>query len=149
MVLPAIVCVLIFAVKMADVFTREKRSEIMGRIRSKDTRPELVVRKFLTGYGLRYRLYGHGLPGKPDIVVSRLKAVVFVNGCFWHQHAGCPRKASPKSNGAYWEAKLKGNVERQRRDIRALKKLGWKVYKVWECETRSEKKLATRLAGLF
>lgn len=134
---------------MSDVFSKKKRSEIMGRIRSKNTWPELAVRKFLTGKGLRYRLHRRDLPGKPDIVISRLKAVVFVNGCFWHQHAGCRRKASPKSNNAYWEAKLKGNVERQRRDIRALRKLGWMAYKVWECETKSERKLAARLAGLL
>jgi DNA mismatch endonuclease (patch repair protein) len=134
---------------MADVFTKEKRSEIMSRIKSKNTKPELAVRKALTSIGLKYRLHNARLPGKPDIILSKMKTVIFINGCFWHQHSNCKRKAVPKSNKEYWENKLRRNVERQCRDIRALKKLGWKVHKIWECQTASESKLASRLSRIL
>ena len=117
----------------------------MSRIRSRDTKPEIEVRKALSSLGLRYRLYKKDLPGKPDIVVPKKKVAVFVNGCFWHQHEGCKRKSLPKSNKEYWEGKLKENVARQKRDIRLLEESGWKVCLIWECETKDvdliEKKL--------
>lgn len=134
---------------MTDAFSKEKRSEVMSKIRSKNTKPELAVRKALTRMGLRYRLQSRLLPGKPDIIISRMSTVIFVNGCFWHQHSNCKRKAMPKSNREYWQKKLGGNVERQRRDVRALKKLGWRVIKVWECQTTSESKLAGRLSRVL
>jgi DNA mismatch endonuclease (patch repair protein) len=134
---------------MVDVFSGKKRSDIMSRIRSKHTGPEIAVRKALTKRGLRYRLHSGQLPGKPDIIVPRLNAAIFVNGCFWHQHSNCKRKTMPKTNTEYWENKLKQNVKRQQRDIRALKKLGWKVYKIWECQAMNDVKLANRLSRIL
>lgn len=121
----------------------------MGRITSKNTKPELAVRRYLTSKGLRYRLHNGRLPGKPDIIIPRLRMIIFVNGCFWHQHSGCKRKAMPKSNIEYWEKKLQRNIIKQRQEIVALRKLGWKVRKVWECETKSESKLANRLSRIL
>ena len=121
----------------------------MGRIRSKNTKPEMAVRKALTKMGLRYRLHSSTLPGKPDIIIPSMKTIIFVNGCFWHQHSGCKRKAVPKSNCDYWENKLLKNVNRQRRDVRALRQLGWTVYKIWECQTANEAELAGRLSRML
>ena len=121
----------------------------MGRIKSKDTKPELAVRKALSMMGLRYRLHNRRMPGKPDIIISSMKTVIFINGCFWHQHSGCRRKAVPKSNQDYWEKKLQNNVRRQAQDIRTLRRLGWKVHKIWECQTACEAKLASRLSRLL
>jgi DNA mismatch endonuclease (patch repair protein) len=134
---------------MSDVFAREKRSEIMGRIRSKNTKPEMAVRKALTKMGLRYRLHSRILPGKPDIMIPSMKTIIFVNGCFWHQHSGCKRKAVPKSNCDYWENKLQNNIIRQRRDVRELRKLGWTVLKIWECQTAGETRLAAKLSRML
>lgn len=120
-----------------DTFTIEQRSECMSRIRSKDTKPEKAVRKALFRLGWRYRLHAKDLPGKPDIVNRKRKTAIFVNGCFWHQHEGCKRKTSPKTNTDYWSNKLKRNVERQKKDIELLKLLGWKVIVIWECETNN------------
>lgn len=124
-----------------DVFTVFKRSEIMSRISGKNTSPELVVRKILFGLGCRYRLHDKKLCGKPDIVIRRLKTVIFVNGCFWHQHKGCRRNSSPKTNIEYWKPKLKRNVEKQKRNIKELEKLEWKTFIIWECETKDKDKL--------
>lgn len=134
---------------MADVFSIKKRSEIMSHIRAKHTTPEVAVRRALTRRGIRYRLHRGQLPGKPDIIIPRLNIVIFVNGCFWHQHGNCKRKAMPKTNRVYWESKLKRNVERQQKDIRDLKKLGWKVHKIWECQTKNDVKLANRLSRIL
>ena len=134
---------------MADVFSSKKRSEIMRQIKSKHTGPEMAVRKALTRRGIRHRLHSGQLPGKPDIIIPRLNIAIFVNGCFWHQHSNCKRKAMPKTNTAYWENKLKQNVKRQQRDIRVLKKLGWKVHKIWECQAKNDVKLANRLSRIL
>jgi len=134
---------------MADVFSGEKRSEIMSQIRSKHTGPEMAVRKALTKRGLRYRIHCGQLPGKPDIIIPKLNIVIFVNGCFWHQHSNCKKKAMPKTNIEYWENKLRQNVKRQQRDIRTLNKLGWKAYIIWECQTTKDAKLANRLSRIL
>ncbi len=134
---------------MVDVFSGEKRSEIMSRIRSKHTRPEMAVRRALTKRGLQYRLHSGQLPGRPDIVIPGSSIAIFVNGCFWHQHSNCRRKTMPKTNTVYWESKLRQNVKRQQRDIRALKKLGWKVHKIWECQAKNDVKLASRLSRIL
>lgn len=117
----------------------------MSRIRDKDTQPEKIVRKVLTGLGWRYRLHVDKLPGKPDIVISKIKTVIFINGCFWHQHKGCKRQSMPKANISYWSRKLKRNVEKQKEDIEALRKAGWKVFIVWECQTKNGNRLTNRI----
>lgn len=124
-----------------DTFTKDKRTECMSRIRSKDTSPEIAVRKFLTSNGLRYRLHSAKLAGKPDIVLSRFRTVIFINGCFWHQHKGCKRQSVPKSNKRYWNKKLENNIIKQKESISSLKKQGWKVIVIWECEAKNEANL--------
>lgn len=106
----------------------------MGRIPSKDTKPELLLRRALHALGLRYRLHGKDLPGKPDLVFASYRAVVFVHGCFWHRHSSCKVASSPKSNTEFWEAKFARNVERDAANLTALKYRGWRVFVVWECE---------------
>lgn len=121
----------------------------MSLIRSKNTRPEIAVRKAVAERGLRYRLNCGQLPGKPDIVIPKLNVAIFVNGCFWHQHKNCKRQAIPKTNASYWESKLKNNVKRQQRDIRALRKLGWKVHKIWECQAKNKVSLTNKLSKIL
>jgi DNA mismatch endonuclease (patch repair protein) len=124
---------------MGDIFSRKKRSEIMSRIRKTNTKPELSVRQFLFSQGLRYRLYNKSLPGNPDIVLTKFKTLIFVNGCFWHAHKNCKYNKLPKSNTSYWTPKILGNVERDVRNKKELKRLGWKVLTVWECELEKTK----------
>ena len=119
---------------MVDHISEEKRSWNMSRIRSKNTKPELIVRKMLHNTGIRYRLHAKDLPGKPDLSNKSKKFAVFVNGCFWHQHEGCKRANIPKSNKDYWIPKLDKNVEKQRKNLALLNKMGFKTYVVWECE---------------
>jgi DNA mismatch endonuclease (patch repair protein) len=106
----------------------------MSKVRGKDTKPEMAVRRFLHGNGLRYRLHARGLPGKPDLVFPRYRAVVFVHGCYWHRHEGCGFAYQPKSNVEFWQKKFDDNVKRDRRAQRALRGDGWRVFVVWECE---------------
>lgn len=107
------------------------RSAVMARVKGMDTKPELVIRSGLHGRGIRYRLHRKDLPGRPDIALSRYRAVIEVRGCFWHGHAGCGRR--PKSNQDFWNGKIDGNRARDRRNLRALRDLGWRVLVVWEC----------------
>jgi DNA mismatch endonuclease (patch repair protein) len=118
---------------MADVFNRQTRSRIMSAIHGRDTKPELIVRQFLYTRGLRYRLHVRSLPGCPDIVLARYRTVIFVHGCFWHQHANCRYAVLPKSNRAFWNAKLKGNQLRDLRNVSRLRRADWRVFTVWEC----------------
>ena len=106
----------------------------MARVRGKDTRAEVVLRKALHGLGFRYRLNQRGLPGTPDLVFPRRHAVLFVHGCFWHRHEGCRRTSTPSSNAEFWSEKFRRNIERDARNIAALQALGWRVGVVWECE---------------
>ncbi len=124
---------------MTDFLSPDERSERMSRIRSHDTKPELALRLLLHGMGLRYRLGGAGLPGRPDLVFPRHGAIIFVHGCFWHRHPGCKVATTPKSNTAFWEEKFRRNVERDARVVATLRRLGWRVKIVWECDlsTRS------------
>jgi DNA mismatch endonuclease, patch repair protein len=117
-----------------DVWSPEKRSAVMARIRSRDTKPELIVRSLLHRAGTRFSLRRKDLPGKPDIVLPKYNTVIFVHGCFWHRHKGCKVATMPKSRTAFWQAKFDANVERDRRNQRALKKAGWQVIVLWECE---------------
>lgn len=117
-----------------DRLTPERRSEIMSRIRGKNTRPEMVVRRFLHGKGLRYRLHDRKLPGTPDLVFPSRKVAIFVHGCFWHGHADCKRAALPSTRTEFWSEKISTNVERDRRAEASLHEAGWKVIVVWQCE---------------
>lgn len=117
-----------------DHLSKEKRSWNMSRIRSTETKPEERVRKYLFSKGFRYRKNDKRLPGKPDIVLPKYRAVIFINGCFWHCHKGCSRANVPKSNLEYWKVKLENNVRRDLEEYQRLAKLGWRVLIVWECE---------------
>ncbi|QJW85691.1 DNA mismatch endonuclease Vsr [Ramlibacter terrae] len=118
---------------MADVVDAATRSRMMSGIRGKNTRPEMLVRKFLHAHGFRFRLHRKDLPGVPDIVLPKYKTVVFVHGCFWHQHGNCRFAARPKSNADFWSAKLGANAARDARVKTELEQLGWHVVTVWEC----------------
>lgn len=123
---------------MADIMSAEKRSALMSRIRAKDTRPELRLRKQLWRAGFRYRLHGKQLPGQPDLVFPKWKAVVFVHGCFWHAHTGCPYFQLPKTRPDFWTNKLNRNRDRDSRAVAALRMEGWRVAVVWECALHAE-----------
>ncbi|MGE0125419.1 MAG: very short patch repair endonuclease [Vicinamibacterales bacterium] len=129
-----------------DRLTKARRSWNMSRIKGRDTGPELAVRSVLHRLGFRFRLHRRDLPGRPDLVLVRLRVVIFVHGCFWHQHKGCRFAYKPKSNAAFWLSKLASNVERDRINVRELKALGWNVLTVWECQTSDVATLAARLA---
>ena len=119
----------------------------MSRISSKDTAPEIAVRKKLHSLGFRFRLHDRKITGNPDIIMKKYMAALFVHGCFWHQHSGCRFSNVPKSRQDYWTEKLEGNVRRDRRHQRTLRKLGWKVFIVWECQTKTPVKLQRRVAA--
>ena len=122
---------------MADNHSKEIRSKNMSHIRSTNSKPEEIVRKYLFSKGFRYRKNVRTLPGCPDIVLPKSKTVIFVNGCFWHKH-DCPRFVWPSSNEGYWKPKILRNVERDQRNIEELVALGWRVITVWECELKSK-----------
>jgi len=128
-----------------DKVTPSQRSFIMSRIRSKDTKPEIVVRKKLFESGLRYRLYVRDLPGTPDIAIKKYKLVVDVRGCFWHGHGKCRFSSRPKSNKSYWVEKIDRNKQRDSTNLSKLKKMGYKVFVVWECKTKDESSLTSEI----
>ncbi len=134
---------------MPDRLTREQRSLLMASIRGKDTRPELLVRSVLHRMGFRFRLHRRDLPGKPDVMLPRWRTVLFVHGCFWHQHSGCKGATTPRSRAEFWREKFARNAERDARVIAQLRDLGWRVEVVWECETRKPDLLAERLYELL
>ncbi len=117
----------------------------MRRIRSKDSLPEMVVRRLVHRMGFRYRLHVHSLPGRPDLVFPRLKRIIQVHGCFWHQHAACPKAHIPKSRRDYWKPKLANNVRRDGMNERKLRSLGWNVLTLWECELKDSERLSRQL----
>ena len=118
---------------MTDVLTPEQRKYNMSRIRYKNTRPEMIVRSLVHVMGFRYKLHNSALPGKPDLVLTRHKKIIFVHGCFWHMHTCKYGIVKPRTNAEFWENKRLGNVKRDRKNIRELKKNGWRVLIVWEC----------------
>jgi DNA mismatch endonuclease, patch repair protein len=132
---------------MADHLSVEKRSWNMARIKSRDTSPEKRIRLLLHGLGFRYSLHRKDLPGSPDIVMTRYRTVIFIHGCFWHRHKGCRRASTPKTNIAYWQHKFESNINRDRRNSRQLRKLGWNVIVVWECEIANMGKVETKLVA--
>ena len=121
---------------MADVHNKATRSYNMSRVKGKDTRPELLVRRFLFAHGFRYRINVTSLPGKPDIVLPRYKKVIFINGCFWHGHRGCRYFVLPKTRTEWWLQKIKATAERDRQAAIQLQVAGWKVITIWECELK-------------
>ena len=131
-----------------DMYTRKRRSQIMSRITSKNTLPEMRVRQALHGLGYRFRLHRKDLPGKPDIVLPKYRIAIFVHGCFWHGHTCCDGRR-PKSNTDYWNPKLDRNLERDRDHSRLLRVLGWRRIVVWECETLNKTRLAVRLRAML
>jgi DNA mismatch endonuclease (patch repair protein) len=121
---------------MADVHDKATRSFNMSRIKGKDTKPEMLVRRFLHAQGFRYRLHAKNLPGKPDIVLPKYKTVIFVHGCFWHGHENCKYYVVPKTRTEWWLNKINGNIANDKKAFFALQQLGWKVIEVWECELK-------------
>jgi DNA mismatch endonuclease (patch repair protein) len=128
-----------------DHVDQKKRSLIMAAVHSEDTGPEMAVRRIVRGLGYRYRLHVVALPGKPDLVFPSRRKIVFVHGCFWHRHGNCRYATSPKTRKAFWSAKFAANVERDRRAKRELKRMGWAVLTVWQCELRKLVRLTGRL----
>ena len=128
-----------------DVFSREKRSQIMSRVSGKNTKPEIVVRSLLHKMGYRFRLHREDLPGKPDIVLPKYKKVIFVHGCFWHGHERCSRSKRPMTNQEFWRQKLDKNIVRDKKIVNALYDLGWKVLIVWSCEVKNMTTLKSKL----
>lgn len=120
-----------------DIHSTQTRSYNMSRIKGKDTKPEMLVRRFLFAKGLRYKLHDKKLPGKPDIVLPKYKTVIFVHGCFWHGHEGCKYYVIPKSNIDYWSNKIEGNKIRDITNAEELNILGWRVYTVFECQLKN------------
>lgn len=133
---------------MADTMTTEQRSRCMSRIKCRDTKPELLVRKSLFARGLRFRVNVTKLPGKPDIVLPKYRTVVFINGCFWHGHPDCRYATVPKSNVEFWQTKINRNRSRDAEVEAKLTALGWRVIRVWECDLKPKNREAT-LADLY
>ncbi len=127
--------------------TARERSALMSRIRSKDTKPEMRVRRLVHGMGYRYRLHAKDLPGRPDLVFRPRRKVIFVHGCFWHRHDGCPDNRIPRSpeRREYWRNKLDGNVRRDRQNLLALEASGWGTLVIWECETKDADRVMRRV----
>ena len=134
---------------LVDTLSKTERSERMRRIRGKDTSPERRVRSILHRMGYRFRLHAKDLPGRPDIVLPRHSTVVQVHGCFWHRHRGCRYATRPSTRRAFWEAKFDANVARDRRVSASLRRLGWWVITVWECQLRKPERVAARLERLL
>lgn len=134
---------------MADTLTPEQRSYAMGRVRSKDTGPEMTVRRLLHGMGYRYRLHRGDLPGRPDLVFPGRRAVIFIHGCFWHVHVCRAGRNRPASNRGYWLKKLARNKQRDRENQARLHRLGWRVFVIWECETKQPDALAPRIVDFL
>lgn len=134
---------------MTDIVNSKRRSEMMARVRGRDTAPELAVRRIAHRMGFRFRLHRKGLPGRPDLVFPRHRVVVFVHGCFWHRHEGCRYASTPKSRVAFWTEKFTANVARDARQQAALRALGWQVLVIWECESNRPAFVECRLTALL
>ncbi|WP_323980537.1 very short patch repair endonuclease [Aeromonas media] len=120
-----------------DIVDTKTRSSLMSGIRSKNTKPEMTLRRFLHSRGFRFRLHAPSLPGKPDLVLAKYKLCIFVNGCFWHRHPGCKYATMPKSNFAFWQEKLSTNVRRDTEVMLQLQTQGWRIFRIWECGLRN------------
>jgi len=134
---------------MTDTLSSEHRSWNMSRIRSKDTKPEIIVRSLLHKKGFRFRLHVKSLPGNPDIVLPKYRAIIFVHGCFWHRHKECKFAYTPKTRIDFWNKKFQDNINRHSRVERDLINLGWKVFIIWECEIKDKVKLFERMTNII
>lgn len=132
-----------------DTRTKEERSRIMAAVHSKNTGPELMVRRFLWSKGMRYRLHERNVPGTPDIALRRHKIAIFVHGCFWHGHVGCPKGRLPKSRLEYWGPKIDANMKRDAVIAEQLKHAGWHQLVIWECQLRNRQSAAAELTRLW
>lgn len=130
---------------MTDHVSVSKRAEMMAAVKSKDTSPEIALRKLLHAQGYRYLLHDRRLPGRPDVVFPARKKAIFINGCFWHRHADCRYSTTPKSEVGFWEAKFRANVARDERNIASLEQMGWSVAVVWQCELKQPEQVLARL----
>ena len=134
---------------MADKLTPEARSRLMAAVKARDTTPELKVRRLAHSLGYRFRLHRRDLPGRPDLVFSTRRKIVFVHGCFWHRHPGCRKATMPKSQTEFWSSKFARNVERDARNERELRAAGWDILIIWECETRDVEKISEALRNFL
>lgn len=128
---------------MTDIHESKVRSYNMSKIKSKNTKPEMLVRRFLYSSGLRYRIHQNHLAGSPDLVLNKFKTLIFVNGCFWHGHSNCKRAALPKTRTEWWRNKISKNIQRDQKARLDLSKLGWKIFTVWECGLSVKKRKET------
>ena len=133
---------------MADIVDRQTRSRMMSGIRGKDTKPEMVLRRALHARGFRYRLHGKGVPGRPDLVLAKHRAVIFVHGCFWHRHEGCRYATTPATRPEFWAEKFAVNVRRDRATCDALVADGWRVATIWECALRKPQSVEQTAAAI-
>ncbi len=134
---------------MTDLYTKSKRSEIMARIKDRNTSPEITISRMLRKIKVRYRRNVKSIIGRPDFVIYQAKTVIFVHGCFWHHHANCKRAKLPTTNRAFWKRKILGNKRRDNRIARLLRKQGWRVIIVWQCSLRNENRVFQRLCRLL
>lgn len=132
-----------------DTVSKKRRSEIMSLVRGGDTRPEMAVRRIVHAMGHRYRLHRRDIPGAPDLAFIARRKVIFVHGCFWHRHMGCPNTRMPKSNVAFWREKLQSNRRRDRLNQRRLAAMGWRYLVIWECELRDSEVIRRRIAAFL
>jgi DNA mismatch endonuclease (patch repair protein) len=134
------------SIEMTDHLNAQERSRNMSRVKGRDTKPELIVRSIVHRLGYRFRLHEKKLPGSPDLVLPRHRKVIFVHGCFWHGHRGCPRAGRPSTNREFWDRKIEGNMARDAANIKALRRENWKVLVVWQCAMKDREQLEKRLA---
>lgn len=134
---------------MPDVYDKTVRSAVMRAVKSQDTSPEMIVRRMLHKAGFRYRLHRKDLPGKPDLVFPGRRKIIFIHGCFWHQHPGCSHADRPSSNTDYWQKKLDRNIVRDSANLNALRYIGWDVLIVWECQLRDRETLLQTLTDFL
>lgn len=133
---------------MADIMTKQQRHDCMAAVKGKDTKPEMLVRRYLHGLGYRYGLHNRKLPGSPDLVLRRLKTVIFIHGCFWHGHEGCKYYRLPKSNIDFWQTKIDRNRKRDAEVEAKLNSMGWRVLTVWECDLKNKERRERTLSHL-
>lgn len=132
-----------------DVFSKRTRSRIMSHISGKNTKPEILVRSLLHRMGYRFRIHKKDLPGRPDICLPKHKKVIFVHGCFWHGHENCPRSKRPTTNVEFWNKKIDGNIERDKENIKELRRLGWQTLTIWTCEIKNQEELKNKLISFI
>lgn len=129
---------------MGDIYSKRKRSEIMSKISGTETKPEILIRKYLFGKGFRFRKNDKRLPGRPDIVLPKYKTVIFIHGCFWHGHH-CKAGKLPETNKEFWRNKINSNIERDKKNQHKLEKLGWKIIIIWQCKLKNKKMMIKKL----